>query len=99
MKKALRTTKTVAPAKRVLFQVTANPKSEVFLAGTFNQWDPRRHQMKETRDTGKYSITLMLAKGEYEYKFVINGNWVVDPECQNWVRNSLGTLNSVAKVD
>lgn len=99
MKKALRTTKTVAPAKRVIFQVAASPKSEVFLAGTFNQWDPRRHQMKDTRDTGKYSITLMLAKGSYEYKFVINGNWVVDPECQNWVRNSLGTLNSVAQVD
>jgi len=99
MKKALRTTKTAAPAKRVTFQVTANPKNEVFLAGTFNQWDARRHKMKDTRNTGKYSITLMLAKGEYEYKFIINDNWVVDPECQNWVRNSLGTLNSVIKVD
>ncbi len=98
MKKALRTTKTVAPSKRVTFQITANPKSEVFLAGTFNNWDPKRHQMKDIRDTGKYSITLLLAKGNYEYKFVINGNWVVDPECQNWVRNSLGTLNNVITV-
>lgn len=98
MKKAMRIAKTTSPAKRVTFQVTANPKSEVFLAGTFNNWNPRRHQMKDTRDTGKYSITLMLPKGEYEYKFVINNNWVVDPECQNWVRNSLGTLNSVVKV-
>jgi type 1 glutamine amidotransferase len=55
--------------------------------------------MKDTRDTGKYSITLVLPKGSHEYKFIINGNWVVDPECQNWVRNSLGTLNSVIKVD
>jgi len=98
MKKAMRTTKRVVPAKRVTFQVTATPKSEVFLAGTFNNWAPKRHQMKDTRETGKYSITLMLAKGEYEYKFVINGSWVIDPECQNWVRNSLGTLNSVIKV-
>ncbi|NLB59881.1 MAG: hypothetical protein GX806_02195 [Lentisphaerae bacterium] len=98
MKKNLRTRKTAAAAKRITFQVTASPKSSVFLAGTFNNWDPRRHQMKDIRDTGKYSITLMLAKGEYEYKFVINGSWVVDPECQNWVRNSLGTLNSVIKV-
>jgi len=99
MKKAMRTTKTVAPAKRVTFQVSATPKNAVFLAGSFNKWDPKRHQMKDIRDTGKYAITLMLAKGEYEYKFVINGNWIIDPECQNWVRNSLGTLNSVAKVN
>ena len=99
MKKAIRRTAKKKPAvKRETFLITANPKSEVFLAGTFNQWDPRRHQMKDIRNTGKYSLTLMLTKGEYEYKFVINGNWVVDPECQNWVRNSLGTLNSVVKV-
>ncbi len=99
MKRALRTKKTAYPAKRVAFQVAAQPRSEVYLAGTFNQWDPSRHQMKDTRNTGKYSLTLMLPKGEYEYKFIINGNWIVDPECQNWVRNTLGTLNSIMKVD
>lgn len=99
MKKPMTSKKNMPPAKRVSFQVTANPKSEVFLAGTFNGWDPRRHQMKDPRGGGGYSITLMLPAGEYEYKFVINDNWVVDPECQNWVRNSLGTLNSVLKVE
>lgn len=86
-------------AKRATFQVTASPKSSVALAGTFNQWDAKRHPMKDLDGTGTYTITLMLPKGEYEYKFVINGNWVVDPECRNWVRNSLGTLNSVLKVE
>lgn len=85
--------------KRVTFEIVSNPGSEVFLAGSFNSWDARRHQMKDTRGNGKYTITLKLPKGEHEYKFVINGNWVVDPECQDWVRNSLGTLNSVKKVD
>jgi 1,4-alpha-glucan branching enzyme len=86
-------------AKRIIFEVAANPNSEVYLAGSFNNWDPKRHQMKDTRGKGKYAITLMLPKGEHEYKYVINGNWVVDPECQDWVRNSLGTLNSVKKVE
>ncbi len=98
MKRGMRTTKTAAPAKRVTFQIAATPKSSVFLAGTFNNWDPKRHQMKDIRDTGKFAITLKLPMGEYEYKFVVNGNWIIDPECQNWVRNSLGTLNSVIKV-
>ncbi len=97
MKKAMRTAKTV-PSKRVVFEVTATPKSEVFLAGTFNNWDPKRNQMKDTRGTGHYSTSIVVAKGEHEYKFVINGSWVIDPECQNRVRNSLGTLNSTIKV-
>ena len=99
MKKALRTTKTVVPGQRVTFQVTADPKSEVFLAGVFNQWDPRRHQMKDIRGTGKFTLTLKLPKGSYEYKFVVNGSWMVDPDCPNWVRNQYGTLNSVINVE
>ena len=96
MRKAM---KTVLAAKRVTFQVTASPKSTVSLAGTFNQWDAKRHPMKDVRNTGIYTITLMLPKGEHEYKFVINGNWVVDPECRNWVRNAFGTLNSIINVE
>jgi len=99
MKKNMKTKKVAPVARRVTFQLAANPKSEVFLAGTFNNWDPTRHCMKDTRNNGKYAITLVLPKGQYEYKFVVNGSWMVDPECQNWVRNSLGTLNSLVTVD
>lgn len=96
MRKAM---KTARAAKLVTFQIAASPKSTVSLAGTFNQWDVKRHIMKDINGDGKYTITLMLPKGEHEYKFVINGNWVVDPECRNWVRNSYGSLNSVIKVE
>jgi 1,4-alpha-glucan branching enzyme len=99
MKKPMKPARPAATAKRVTFQIAASPKSEVYLAGSFNQWDPKRHLMKDPSGTGKYAITLMLPKGQHEYKFVVNGNWVVDPECRNWVRNSLGTLNSVATVE
>lgn len=99
MKKGMKLTKNGAVSKRITFGVSANPNSEVCLAGSFNNWDPQQHQMKDTLENGKYTITLTLPKGEYEYKFVINNNWVVDPECQDWVRNSFGTLNSVKKVD
>lgn len=99
MKKAIKASKTGSASKRVTFQISSNPNSDVYLAGAFNNWDAQRHRMKDTRGSGKYTITLMLQKGEYEYKYVINGNWVVDPECQDWVRNQFGTLNSVKKVD
>ncbi|MBI3987012.1 MAG: hypothetical protein HY343_08840 [Lentisphaerae bacterium] len=86
-------------ARRVVFQVNAPPQSEVFVAGAFNQWNATQNRLKEAKGNGKYSITLMLAKGVYEYKFIINGNWCVDPQCQNWVRNPFGTLNSLVNVE
>ena len=91
--------KTALAAKRVTFQVTANPKSTVSLAGTFNQWDTKQHPMKDINDTGTYTIVLMLPKGEHEYKFVINDNWIVDPECRDRVHHDCGTLNSFLKVE
>jgi len=99
MKKDMKVKKLAPAGRRVTFQLAANPKSDVFLTGTFNNWDPARHRMKDTRSNGKYTITLVLPKGQYEYKFVVNGSWMVDPECQNWVRNSLGTLNSLITVE
>ena len=87
-----------AGRRRVSFLVKANPGSEVYLAGSFNNWDPKTKRMKESKTEGEYTVKLMLAPGEHQYKFIINGEWHVDPECSNWVRNDHGTLNSLIRV-
>jgi 5'-AMP-activated protein kinase regulatory beta subunit len=84
--------------RRVTFRVRADPGSTVFLAGDFNQWNPSAKPMRDAKGTGDYAVTLNLAPGAYEYKFVINGAWSVDPGCADWAPNNLGTLNSVRKV-
>ena len=48
--------------------------------------------------SGLFKAVCMLAPGTYEYKFVINGEWTVDPNNPNFVVNDLGTLNSVVEV-
>ena len=46
-----------------------------------------------------YTATLDLAPGTYEYKFIVNGFWTMDPDpSREWVPNGLGTLNSVVVV-
>ena len=85
--------------RRVTFQVRADPGSDVFLAGDFNEWNPAAKPMTDPKGAGAFSTTLSLAPGIYQYKFVINGTWCVDPDCTDWVQNSLGTLNSVRKVE
>ena len=84
---------------RVTFNVRADPGSTVFLAGDFNQWDPAAKSMTDTKGTGDFSATLSLLPGQYEYKFVINGSWCVDPTCADWVQNKHGTLNSVRRIE
>jgi 1,4-alpha-glucan branching enzyme len=84
--------------KRVTFQFRAEPGSRVYLAGSFNGWDPTARLLADRSGTGVFSTTLMLAPGRYEYKFVVNGVWCVDPECPEWVANDQGSLNSVLNV-
>jgi len=85
--------------RRVKFEVLAEPNSKVFLAGTFNDWSDSAKELTEKDGDGCYSGTLLLAPGEYEYKFIINGDWQIDAENPNFNQNKMGTLNSVVKVE
>lgn len=84
---------------RVTFRVRAEVGSKVFLAGCFNNWDPTAKQMEDKKGTGEFTCCMNLAKGKYEYKFVINGVWCADAECPDWVQNDMGSMNSVKIVD
>jgi len=50
----------------------------VFLAGTFNVWDPSACPMKRVTG-GMWQVTLQLTPGVYEYKFWVEGEWVCKP--------------------
>ena len=91
--------KTVVKRRRVKFEVLAEPNSKVFLAGSFNDWKSDTKELKEKDGDGIYTGSLLLEPGEYEYKFVINGEWLIDSENPNFSQNKLGTLNSVVKVE
>jgi len=84
--------------KKVEFQVTAEPGSEVYVAGSFNNWDPKQHRMMDNPGSGHCKITLVLPPGRHEYKFVVNGEWYADPNCAESAMNDQGSLNSVVTV-
>lgn len=86
-------------SKQVVFEIAAEPGSSVFVAGTFNKWDATVNPLLDKRNEGVYRTTLQLAPGYYEYKFVINDIWSIDPECRNWTSNAQGSLNSVIVVE
>ncbi len=51
---------------------------QVYLAGDFNGWDVTATPMKRD-DQGVFSVVVPLGPGRYEYKFVVDGQWVADP--------------------
>ncbi|MFZ4395041.1 MAG: type IV toxin-antitoxin system AbiEi family antitoxin [Kiritimatiellia bacterium] len=84
--------------KKVVFQLTSAPGGKVSVAGSFNNWDPEKNPMKETAGSGLYKATIAVPPGKHEYKFVVDGEWQMDPNCTEWVPNCHGTLNSVLCV-
>ena len=83
--------------KKVELEYPGPPGREVFVAGTFNDWDPRAKPMKPDVDGGYYAI-LMLPKGKHEYKFIEDGHWRADPTNAAWTCDGLGGMNSVLEV-
>ncbi len=95
-KKAVRQIK--PSPKKVQFEFSAPEASEVFLAGEFNDWNPRANPLKKDK-TGMWKLTLSLMSGKYEYRFLRDGNWENDPSCSGCVPNKFGSLNCVRIVE
>jgi 1,4-alpha-glucan branching enzyme len=70
----------------------------VSVVGGFNQWDPNSHRLSGPDLTGRWTVTVPLPPGRYEYLFVIDGGtWVPDPEAPS-VDDGLGGRNSIVIV-
>ena len=83
---------------RVHFELSVEPGSQVFVAGTFNNWNPTVNPLKDNQDSGHFSTVVRVPTGTHEYKFIVNGVWILDPNCSDWVPNTYGSLNSVLNV-
>ena len=84
--------------KRVRFEMKAESGSNVFVAGTFNNWDPTQYRMVDNPHGGIFAADVLLPKGRHEYKFIVNGKWCEDPACTETTPNDCGSLNSVIQV-
>ena len=69
----------------------------VQVAGTFNHWYPESNPLTHT-GAGDWSARIPLKSGQYEYRFVVDGEWADDPRATQRAASSQGGLNSVVKV-
>lgn len=70
---------------------------QVAIAGSFNDWHPNVTPMIRLSD-GKWTKELLLAPGRYEYRFVVDGEWVDDPAAAELIPNPFGSANAVLEV-
>ena len=61
----------------VTFRVWAPHATSVAVAGNFNGWNPGELQMEKS--SGGWQLNYVLAPGNYEYKFIVDGKWMTDP--------------------
>jgi 1,4-alpha-glucan branching enzyme len=69
----------------------------VQVGGTFNGWRPEAAPLKPA-GLGEWSVRLMLKAGQYEYRFVADGQWCDDPRATLTTTNPYGGFNSVLRV-
>jgi len=104
--KPVQAVKPTEPAKPVAAPAPAEPKvrlefskpgaQSVAIAGTFNSWQP---EQASATSNGAWVKELNIAPGRYEYMFVVDGQWMADPNAKEFSPNPFGGQNSVLIIN
>ena len=83
---------------KVRFEIEHPEAEAVFVAGDFNDWDPAAQRLRRPRkDAGTFVGLVEMPPGRYEFKYVVDGDWMCCPQAPR-VTNEFGTENSVVEV-
>jgi hypothetical protein len=70
--------------------------SVVVLAGSFNAWN--QSQLVFGREGDDWVCRIDLDPGVYQYKFIVDGDWLLDPSNPDTVEDEAGNVNNVLEV-
>lgn len=66
---------------------------QIYLSGDLNNWNEQGYTMQHLGN--EWRISMRLKTGKYRYKFIVDGNWIIDPGNKQWEQNEFNTGNSV----
>lgn len=69
---------------------------KVTVVGEMNAWDPNVTPLEWNGQS--WEVILMLEPGQYQYQFVVDGEWILDPLAVMQVPNGIGGTNSLMEV-
>lgn len=64
----------------------------VILSGSFNGWNEKEIEFRN--ENGRWICDVFLPDGMYYYKFIVDGQWITDPNNKNIVDDGLGNKYS-----
>jgi len=82
----------------ILFVINAPNAQNLYLTGEFTNWSREGISMEKEEKTGFWKAVLHLEPGEYEYRFIVDGVWIKDPNNTDSVLNEFGQENSLLIV-
>lgn len=68
----------------------------VVLTGTFNNWS--QSQLLCAREGDEWVCRVDLDPGVYQYKFIVDGDWLLDPSNPDTAEDEAGNVNNVIEV-
>jgi len=81
---------------KVTFYTHKMPEAEtVYLVGDFNEWDEESDEMSKLKD-GRFKLALKLdPESEYQFRYLVDGEWHNEWEADKYVPNPFSGDNSV----
>ena len=70
--------------------------SVVVLTGSFNNWN--QSQLRFGREGDDWVCRIDLDPGVYQYKFIVDGDWMLDPSNPDTAEDEAGNVNNVIEV-
>ena len=80
-----------------LFQYIAPAAKEVLIAGDINHWVGA--PLIRRNEKGLWQRVFLFGKGGYRYKFLVDGEWKIDPFAMTEKENPYGSRDSYIEVD
>jgi chromosome partitioning protein len=82
----------------IVFTLKAPENARVQIAGDFNNWTPEDLHLTDPLGRPLWKKAISLAPGSYRYKYLLDGQWITDPENTNRVDDPVGGENSIINV-
>ena len=82
---------------RISLELIKPDAKQVCVAGSFNEWKPETTPLSP-KGNGHWVGDLAVKPGRHEYLFVVDGQWLPDPNARESVQNPFGGQNSVLIV-
>ena len=81
--------------KPIRFSIEAPQAKDIYVVGDFNHWKINNESKLSRFNDGRWEKDLDLTPGRYRYKFVVDGEWMLDTHNPEKEPNAFGTFDSI----